>query len=242
MNAKIAILGCISTLSSVAYAGELTLGEMNTGAIIEDNDILLTPNFTISKIGLNEKVELGTFLLGNAIGFVNLGARYGIIQNDDSMLAVTGMVAYELPWEDEDTGESGGGEPWLWSQLDYTMPNGDNWLTVNVGTGGAFGDDGFVLGGSNVSVYYLVLNGDTGWQFELWSDPHGLSQGTAVLDATGLGAQWYMAKEKLRFGWGLDLTGTDGFLANSPFGESEALAKYPLPIIAAPNVYLAFRF
>jgi hypothetical protein len=242
MKAKIAILGLASALSSVAYAGELTLGEMNTGAIIEDKDILITPNFEISKIGLSDKLEVGTFLLGNAGGFINLGARYGVIQNDDGMLSVTAWAAYELPWEDSDTGATGGGVPWFWSQVDYTMPHGDNWLTFNAGTGGALGDDGFVVGGSNVSLYYLMLNGDKGWQFELFADPYGIAQGMDIEDTVGVSGQWLMAREILRFGVGLDIMGTDSFIANSLIGDVVAEWDYSLPVIVAPTAYLAFKF
>ncbi|MEE2751880.1 MAG: hypothetical protein VX519_10650 [Myxococcota bacterium] len=241
MKAKIAFLTFATTFSSIAAAGELTLGELNTGAIIEDTDILLTPNFEISKIGLSDKLELGTFVLGNATGFINLGATYGLIQNDDSMLTVTAWGAYELAWEDEDTGESGGNVPWLWSQVDYTMPMGENWLTINAGTGGSIEDGGFVFGGSNLSLYYLMLNGDKGWQFEIWTDPYGLSQGSAALDVTGVGGQWIMAMETLRFGLGLDVMGTQGFIDNTPFGSIIEESDYSLPVIVAPSVYLAFR-
>ena len=108
---------------------------MNTAGIIENNDILITPNFRPSQIGVTDKLALGTFLLGNAGGILNLGAKYGIIQNDDSMLSATAFFGYELAWEDEDTGEAGGGAPWVFTALDYSMMVGDNWLSFNGGIG-----------------------------------------------------------------------------------------------------------
>ena len=67
---KLAILGCLTSLTSIAYADDFTAGEMSTAGIIENNDILITPNFRPSQIGVTDKLALGTFLLGNAGGMV----------------------------------------------------------------------------------------------------------------------------------------------------------------------------
>ena len=71
MKAKLVVLGFVATLSTETFAGELTLGEMDTAATLENNDFLLNLG-NPSQIGLTDRLALGSWLVFLP-GFANLG-------------------------------------------------------------------------------------------------------------------------------------------------------------------------
>ncbi|MDP6932543.1 MAG: hypothetical protein QGG40_06475 [Myxococcota bacterium] len=236
MNAKIAVLGLASTLGSTALAGEFTLGELNTGATLENQDIVVSPLLHPTSIGMTDNVELITCLICNAF-VANAGVEYGIFREEDSMLSATAWLGFEYPSDEVPDGAA-----WLFGKVEYSKLLGEDWLTIALGTGMNLSGGEPSLDSVPVSVYYLMLDGDQAWQFELWSDPYAISQGADPLSTTGLSGLWLKAMEKFRFGVGLSLQGADGFLANAPDPIAEALVDYPLPVILTPDAQLSWRF
>ena len=141
---------------------------MGTAAIIENNDIVLHPLANESYIGITEQLQLSSCLICN-IGAPNIGIEYSLQRIDDQMVSLNAnLVVTDL----STLGVSAG--------LNYSKPINDDWLTIGIDAqlmafDGAL-DSVADSVGAPVSISYLMLNGDRGWNLAASADPYTIVQ------------------------------------------------------------------
>ena len=216
----------MSIVPTFAFAGELTLGEMGTAATIENNDIVLHPLANDSYIGITDQLQLSSCLICN-IGTPNIGAEYSLQRTDNQMVSVdAGLVLGGLTALGVSTG------------LNYSKQVNDDWLTVGVNAQIAADIAGILSIGTPLSISYLMLNGDRGWNLAASADPYSIVQTGSV--TTQFSAKWHRAWDVFRLGVGMNIVTGDFEMPLYDEG-GEQIDSLNLPLIPLPALSLAWR-
>jgi hypothetical protein len=233
MKAKTLLISLIASHSSLALAGELTLGEMGTAATLEDQDIIIHPLANPSYIGINDELQLDTVLIGN-LGAPNVGAEYSLSRTESQMVSVRVGVVHQLALADNPSATSGG------VTLNYSSQVGEGWVTGSVGAGLVYSGNSAALSNVPVSVSYLIPNGNQAWNFVAAFDPYviGLTGTTIAL----VQAKWHVAPavfDRFRLGVGVNVL-VNGYALSGADQLSDT--EIPsLPVFPLPALSLAWR-